>query len=365
MSRATLISLVAISALAGCDYTGDFLFAGAIEGMEPIYHIYAEDGSEFLIPVDICPDKDPDDDDPEFGCLTDDDFAGDVTLIPPATIYGEVSPTGTSVEGGITFYFEGNGRDVCIWIDPETAFYSQVIDTNQSGADLQQYSYPNNVFDDGDLDLFVGKSVYYTGSPGEVIGDFVVAYTDSLGNEVPIELSECTQIGYQGPDVGAIHPGRGTPEYCTINNTELGISYTALLHTFSTPLDDNRLGYGLFIYDGDCTDLRSRAGRGHPGTDECLLHGDSIFPTEAGGNGKIDFGPWYGYAEDRAWPGSENFEVAFCDSFGNTRNMTTFCEKELEDQYEAGLVCEWNEITDPNNRCYCGDIRDTPVGGAL
>ena len=167
MNRTLLVSVIAMSALPGCDYTGDFLFAGAIEGMEPIYHIYAEDGGDFILPNEI----------------------SNADEIPALTIYGEISPTGSSIKGGATFYFEGNGRDVCVWVDPETAFYSQVVDENgsQTGADLAHFGYPNNTFDDGDFDLFIGKSVYYTGSPGEVIGDFVVAYTDSLGNEVPID----------------------------------------------------------------------------------------------------------------------------------------------------------------------------------
>jgi len=364
MNRALFIPLLGLAAIGGCDYTGDFLFSGAIEGMDPIYHINAEDGGEFLTPIDLCPDSDPNDDDPEPGC--DDNDTTDRDLVAPNTIYGEVSPTGSSIQGGITFYFEGTGRDVCVWIDPETAFYSQIVDENQSSPDLAQYSYPNNPYDDGDMDLFVGKSVYYTGSPGEVIGDFIVSYTDSLGNEVPIELSVCTQIGYQGSDVGAIHPGRGTPEYCTIFDTEIGISYTALMHTFSTPPDDDRMGYGLFLYDGDCEDFRTRAGGGgHPATDECLLLGDSIFPTAAKGNGDIDYGPWYGHNGDRSWPGSEGYENTFCTSFIGGDDMTKFCQKELRKKLEEGFKCDWEEVTDPNNRCYCGDIRDTPTGGAL
>jgi hypothetical protein len=365
MNRTIFLGLIASSALTGCDYSGDFLFAGAIEGMEPIYHIYAEDGGDFLVPSDLCDDSDPNDDDPEYGCVGQQ--AANSDLIPEATIYGEISPTGSSIKGGATFYFEGNGRDVCVWVDPETAFYSQVVDENgnQSGADLAHFAYPNNTFDDGDFDLFIGKSVYYTGSPGEVIGDFVVSYTDSLGNEVPIELSECTLIGWQGTDGGPVHPGRGQPEYCTINNTEEGISYTVLMHTFATPVDDDRLGYGLLLYDGSCSDLRADAGLSHDGRDECLLLGDSVFPKAANGNGEIDFGPWFGYDPDRAWPGSEAFETTFCNAWANAADMTEYCEDEVQAKFEAGASCEWETVTDAGNRCYCGDIRDTPIGGAL
>ena len=337
-----LTTLLAFTALGGCDYSGDFLFAGAIDGMDAIYHINAEDGGDFLLPNEIV-NRDE---------------------IPDLAIYGEVSPTGSSLKGGITFYFEGNGRDVCVWVDPETAFYNQVISPTQSPPNVQQFQYPNNPFDDGDLDLFIGKSVYYTGSPGDVIGDFVVAYTDSLGNEVPIELSECNQIGYGGAENA--HTGRGQPEYCDIRNTELGISYTVLMHTFATPLDDDRLGYGLFLYDGSCADLRTVGGLGqHNGGDECLLIGDTIKATEPDGKGEIDYGPWYGYQEDRAWPGSEAFEITFCNAWIGAADMTEYCEDEIQAKFEAGTTCEWEEVTNDANRCYCGDIRDTPTGGAL
>ena len=48
---------------------------------------------------------------------------------------------------------------------------------------VEQYLYPDNVFDDGDLDLFAGFSVYYSGSPGVEIGNFQILFEDALGNQ--------------------------------------------------------------------------------------------------------------------------------------------------------------------------------------
>ena len=72
----------------------------------------------------------------------------------------------------MTFDFVGTGGEVCIWVDPEVAYWSQALSPQPSQID-RKWAFPDNTFDDGDIDLFAGQSVYYTGSPGETIGDFV------------------------------------------------------------------------------------------------------------------------------------------------------------------------------------------------
>lgn len=298
----------ALLGATACDYSGDWLFSGEIEGVPGVIHLGE------LTPVDIVNPSD----------------------IADNTIYGEVGPTGTTEAGGVTFTFEGTGGHVCVWVDPELLFYNQSV----ASRPVEKFSYPDNVFDDGDLDVSAGLAAYYNGSPGERVGSFEVRYTDALGNPVTVALNECA-IASATTATGA-HAGRGAPEYCTIFNTQPGVSYLVLLETWSTPLDDDRLGYGLLLANGDCADIHS------PGPDdECLIVGEAIEP------GAQDApGPWTGRDNAPTRTGSDEFERTFCDSRGD---LPGYCEAEALQ----------SDCTDPASRCFCGNPEDTPRGGSF
>jgi len=162
---------------------------------------------------------------------------------------GSVEPGKT---GGATATFLGTGDEVCVWVDPESVFWNQsVAIQNRAG----KYAYPDHFDDDGDLDIEVGLSAFYTGSPGIEMGDFQAVYEDSLGNESYIEFNECTITDIYGQS-GA-HAGRGTIEFCTIDTSaHPGKEYTIVLNTWSLPSDDYSLAYGFALFEGSCSDLQ-------------------------------------------------------------------------------------------------------------
>jgi len=333
MNRRIASLLLATSSLAGCDYTGDFLFPEATP-LEDVWVLTDPDG-EFLVPADIA---------------TVEDIAAN-------TIYAEVGAPQTTANGGITADFIGTGGPVCLWVDPEVAFWNQAV-FERLDPEVRKWSYPDNVYDDGDIELFAGLSVYYTGSPGVSVGNFVVAYEDSLGNEVPISLASCpNQVGLQEEPAAS---GRGSPEFCTIQSTDLGISYTILLQTFSTPRDDSRLSFGFLLANGSCESLRNLVGSTTASTDECLIQGEALAPNVD------DVEIYYGFdalnEAGRIWDRSIDFEGEFCDP---EARLDRFCAQELEEKAEAGEFCELRDSPTQDNRCYCGDLNDTPSGGAL
>lgn len=323
----------ALFASMGCDYSGDWLFPGVIEDVPGIIHVSDPDDDLYLTPSEA---------------TTADELRA-------SAIYGELGPAGGVARGGMTVNFLGTGGPICVFVDPETVFWNWSVAPNPS-AIAQPYAYPDNVYDDGDLDVTVGLSAHYTGSPGVEIGDFEVSYTDSLGNEIPLELSVCTNVGWRNQTNA--HAGRGFPEMCNIEFTDPGVSYTAVMKTFATPLDDDRLGYGMLLYAGECDDMIAMAGAGgsNNAAIECLLTGESIFPAG-------DPGPWIGYDGARAWNGSELFEQEFC--LGEDADMRKFCRKEANTMEENGIECETNEVLNADARCYCGDPNDIPEPGAL
>jgi hypothetical protein len=326
-----LLGLCALAS-AGCDYSGDFLFAG--ETIDDIRILTGADGDP-LIPVDVATFPD----------------------LQQATVYAEIGAPQTSDDGGLTVDFIGTGGPICIWVDPETAYWTPAIG-QQLDQTARKYSYPDNVFDDGDIDIFAGLSVYYTGSPGTKIGDFVVDYEDSLGNPVPISLAACPNIPAQFD--GQQFAGRGAPEYCTIPATDLGISYTILLRTWSTPLDDDRLSFGFLLANGSCNDIRGLNGPATNLNDECVIQGESLTPVGE------EAGPFYGFDEvndaGRIWSKSVELEETFCNP---DTLMRRFCNQEVEDVNEAGATCSWGDPpTGEEDRCYCGNPDDTPAPGA-
>jgi len=210
--------------------------------------------------------------------------------------------------------------------------------------------------------------VYYTGSPGEEIGDFVVEYKDSLGNTVPISLASCPSDESIIRDGVLQTAGRGTPEFCTIPSTDVGIGYTVLLRTWSTPLDDDRLSFGVLIANGKCDNnepgeapgLRQVLGVSTRSSEECVIQGESLTPAGQ------DYGPFYGFDEandaGRIWDRSVGFEAAFCDP---EQTMKKYCKNEADSMLKTGHGCEWQTSPNGDNRCYCGDPNDSPIAGQL
>lgn len=326
-----------LAALTACDYTGDWLFGQLVPGVDDVYHLYPSDGSDAFVPVVVA---------------TIDDIDANV-------VYAEVGPAQTTAGGGVTANFLGTGGSVCVFVDPEATAWNEAVAPSPAEA-ARRFAYPDNVFDDGDIDLTVGQSIFYTGSPGVEIGGFVVTFNDELGHPVELSLQECTSVNLNG-DAVAGGGGRGTPEYCTITSTLPGASYTILMKTWSTPLDDDRLAFGFLLTDGSCNDLLEAGGAvtDAAALEECVIRGEAL------GAGFIDkAGPWYGAEAVAAltWPGYLDFEADFCN---DDKNLGTVCKAEAEALFEAGLTCEWETATGPDRHCFCGDPEDSPEAGGL
>ncbi len=174
--------------------------------------------------------------------------------------YEQVGAPIPGEKGGVTFTFRGTGDDVCVFVDPESVFWNQSV---AAAGTNSVYEYPDNTQDDGDLDIYAGLSATYTGSPGVELGDFIGQYTDSLGNVTDIEYNLCQHVGADGDSF--VHAGKGAPEWCDIDTAEReGIEYTVLLRTFSLPIDDDVLSFGVSVFDGSCENLT-----------ECTIPGES------------------------------------------------------------------------------------------
>ena len=367
--RIHTLGLAALALVGGCDFSGDFLFPGAIEGVPGVLRLTAEDGEPNLVPFDV-----------QAGCeaLTGDDLtACNVQNAQDNTIYVELGPTGDANPSGVTLTFEGTGGSVCIFSDPELVYWNQAVSV-QGGADVNRWRFPDNSYDDGDVDLTAGLSVYYTGTEGERMGNFAVQYQDSLGNTVPIDLVACTitasVLGGVNPTA---HSGRGAPEFCTIANTQPGVAYTVALEAFSLPPDDNRLMMGLMLADGGCNTLINAAappdasGPVERMNEECLIRGEAIpgIGTFSGDTltlaedeplkGQLYYG--FDAIEGLSWPGSIEFEDFFCSE----ESMRQYCAQEATAKDEAGLECNYTDPQSADEKCFCGDRRDTPTGGAF
>lgn len=343
-------AIVVAGLFAGCDYSGTWVFGQPIPGLPPVYNIDGPDGGP-LVPATVT----------------------SIEEIQEATIYGEVSASQTSELGGITAEFLGTGEDICIWIDPEIAFWNLAIgNQNLDGA---KWSYPDNVWDDGDLDLRVGLSVYYTGSPNRV-GDFVVTYEDELGNPVEIALQDCPNAPAPSVFNDFVDAGRGAPEFCTISNTEPGISYTIALTSWATPVDDDRLAYGLLLVNGTCDQLINTAGRGTaPGQDvneannECVITGEALRPLPLDPDAEDEYQPMFGLSAvedaDAIFGGVRDFEETFCTG----ELMRDYCRPEARQVREDGRACLWDGFEDDEPfpldkvKCFCGDPASIPENG--
>ncbi|MFT6231249.1 MAG: hypothetical protein ACJAZO_001757 [Myxococcota bacterium] len=296
--------------VVACDYSGDFLFPESAEEVDTVIDL-----GEIDVAV----------------VTSADDAAA-------AAIYGQVSATGDATQSGVTYTFTGTGGDVCVWVDPEFLTWNQSV---ASRGRVNRWAYPDNLNDDGDLDVQVGLAIYYNGSPGEAIGDFAIRYEDSLGNPIEIELNECVIPSMQASANG--HSGRGSVESCTISNTQPGVSYVVKMSAWSTPLDDDRLGYGLLLADGSCRGLRTALSIDEDTADyECVVPGEAIDWEVANGPG-----PWFGISEVPTVAGALAFEQAYCTG----ERLDELCAIEA-DEKDCSVEA-----------CFCGDPTDTPSGG--
>lgn len=310
------------SLLVGCDYLGADFYGEVTETAPGVLHLGE------LVPVEVS--------NPEE--------------VQSAPVYAELGITGNVSMGGATFSFVGTGDSVCVWVDPESVHWNQSV---HATSPQTQFAYPDNMYDDGDIDLYAGFSVYYNGSPGETIGDFQVRYDDSLGNTIPVEFNECKITDLFGEPNG--HAGRATPEYCTLTSTSVGVRYMVLLEQFSTPLDDNLLGFGVMVTEGTCQDLKNAAG----GQEECVIRGESIKPSEHDYRDEPIRAYGQQQAEEVAWPNSVGFEGLYCDALtGNPDSKDAMYEYCVEEAAN-------NDCGSDGVRCFCGDTSDTPTGGSF
>ncbi|MEM6928030.1 MAG: hypothetical protein AAF602_13950 [Myxococcota bacterium] len=349
-----LASVLAAGALAGCDYSGDWLFSQPVPGLPPVYNITQPDGSSLVPAVVTSPEE-----------------------VAEATIYGEVAASQTTELGGVTAEFVGTGGSVCIWVDPEVMYWTQAVAGGNIGAGAN-FQYPDNVWDDGDLDLRVGLSVYYTGSP-DSIGDFLVSYEDDLGNPVEVELQDCPNQEVTPLFADFVDGGSGAPERCTIDRTEPGVSYTIVLRTWSTPIDDDRLSYGLLVAEGPCSganSVESAAGRfnQNQATDENVSNAECVIATEAIrpydlGDDEDAYQPFFGLSalveSGNTFPNLAELEDIYC----RQADLREFCRPEARQVRDAGEACLWDGFEDdepnplPKRKCFCGDPNDTPING--
>lgn len=170
------------------------------------------------------------------------------------------SDTGSGEVSGATLTIEGTGERLCVIIDPQTVWRDD-FQLAPGGTEFENPFYENFPYDDGDLDLLAGLSAFYTGTPGEVMGDFFVDFRDENGIERRVDTNLCLQEDTHGVAGGTA--GRASPEGCSFE-TQVGELYTIAVRVFSSPIDDDELTYAMSIRTGEC-----------PATiNECTLRGD-------------------------------------------------------------------------------------------
>lgn len=253
---------------------------------------------------------------------TDERQSGDFDpLTSPGVVYGQLgAPENPGAVGGASLQFTGTGGCVQIVVDPEAVFWSRDMTPNPTASD---FKYEDNYADDGDLDLLGGLTAYYTGTPGQEIGDFTAVYTDEQGVDHQLPFNECERSGYGGvPDA---HDGRATVETCVIDTAErAGVKFTVLLRTFSLPIDDSVLNYAVGVFE-----TAKRRGVCEPfNADECFFQ-DEVNLAGAAPDSNVD----HSYFAE--------LEAAYCDG-----------AKELNEYCEAGFESGDSPCTDPNDVGY-------------
>ena len=247
------------------------------------------------------------------------------------SVYAELGAPLPGTFGGATITFTAPGTDVCILVDPEAVFWNQAVAATLPD---ENYSYPDNYRDDGDIDMEIGLTAYYTGSPGVEMGDFAAVYEDSLGNETRLEFNECYMPGY-GSTTNA-HAGRASIEYCDLDTSlHPNKSYTVVLNTYSIPLDDNRLGFVVAAVEGACSDIGVSGG----GLTECLFQGEAGSFHDADDKAYED-----GLFHTRAdLVGNEAVDVPGAEGWSGTQLEQEFCLGDLN------VFCQ-------NHPHLCGEI---------
>ncbi len=119
------LTIAAVLFACGCDYTGDWLFAGEVQGVPGVWHLEDEEG-RLVVPRVVQTFEE----------------------LQAATIYAEVGPSGTTELGGVTIEFMGTGGDICVWVDPETAYWNQAVAV-QPSVQGEPWTYPEHqIFDE-------------------------------------------------------------------------------------------------------------------------------------------------------------------------------------------------------------------------
>lgn len=253
---------------------------------------------------------------------------GEITPLDAATLrsdsarrdsatYGTLTLPRDELFGGATATFVADGGAYCVMVDPEAVTWNQSVDLDTPSP---QYAQKDNTSDDGDLDISIGLSSNYTGTPGLQMGNFEQAYEDSLGTQVTVNTNECVFFTTQGQP-GA-HAGRSTPEFCNIDTTlHPGREYTIALDTWSLPLDDDLLSFGLIVAEGTCSDLLGAT----TSLDwECVVPGESCTPDEQDAGNCNDREVQYAAMELAYCMGAQNL---FCDCSYNPSADNPACNQ--------------------------------------
>ncbi len=295
------MSSVFLLLAVGCDHYGQLF----VPAPNPDYPFIQDLGERRVVPAS------------EYGedgwsPLSDEAQADDAAGLAGVHYGGLGAPEDPAFYGGATFTFTGTGGDVCIVLDPESVYWIQAWSPQ---ADVNSYRYEDEFADDGDVDLNVGLTAYYTGSPGVSMGDFKLPYTDEAGVEHSLEFNECYQAGYQGDSV---HAGRAAVEACTIDTFgRTGVSFTAVLNTFMLPIDDSVVHFAVGVYEGSCSDLA-----GQRAIDECF-YPEEFGPTqESTDNDVSDCDD-----EDEVWSYA-CLEQQYC---AKGRDLNEYCEQHFDD----------------------------------
>jgi len=241
--RALLLLCGAGLALVGCD----------LDGRELLQNYDPETGESLPVTVEDLDRVD----DPPVVCAADDVADGRCDVFT-----GGLGPSdvGSGQLSGATYTFNGTGGRVCVIVDPQSVWRDDKMldDTGNETTNPLMQDFP---YDDGDLDMLAGLASYYTGTPGELMGDFVNDFVDDNGVARRVDLNVCLQEDTFGQTGGTA--GRATPEACSFE-TLANTPYRVALYAFSVPVDDNNLRYAFQVREGACPTV----------IDECTLRGD-------------------------------------------------------------------------------------------
>ncbi len=238
------------------------------------------------------------------------------------------APEDPAYYGGATFTFDGTGGDVCVVLDVESVYWIQAWSPK---ADSSVFLYEDNFLDDGDIDLSVGLTAYYTGSPGVAMGDFALPYTDEAGVSHEIQFNECFQAGALGDSV---HAGRASVESCTIDTFgRAGVSFTVVLDTFTLPIDDSVAHFAVGVFDGDCSAVTST----DRSLNECFFSEEFGSSQEGTGNAPSSCDD---PEEEWSYP---CLESKYCST---ARKLNSYCEEHFDDD---GTPCTDNGVHEPQD----------------